>query len=61
MSLEVGQDSAIARDMGRSWTTHTGGAGGSKKKGKKAAAKSWASLDVSPLPLRCRVTVARRL
>jgi|EP01046_Picozoa_sp_COSAG06_P044957 hypothetical protein len=51
--MEVGEGSAIARDMGRSWTTHTGGsgAGGSKqgkRKKKKKGSAAWASLEVCP-------------
>lgn len=52
--MEVGEGSSIARDMGRSWTTHTGSAGGSsgaaakqkKQKNKQSNKPAWASLEV---------------
>eukprot|EP01043_Picozoa_sp_COSAG02_P060512 COSAG02_NODE_7923_length_2784_cov_6.985847_4_plen_97_part_00 len=52
--MEVGEGSSIARDMGRSWTTHTGGGGASgaggkqrkKKNGKKNTKPTWASVEV---------------
>ena len=52
--MEVGEGSSIARELGRSWTTHTGAAGGSsvaaakqkKQKNKQSNKPAWASLEV---------------
>ena len=52
--MEVGEGSSIAREMGRSWTTHTGAGGAAgtgnqrkkKKNGKKNAKPAWASVEV---------------